>query len=128
MKLFRCLSEEERVKLFISWCDGTLQVYDKGLGIWLDSDPIRLYINRVYRIKAVPITLDWSQLNPKWKYVARDEDNSIYGFTHDASVQHHTWTAVGGCYCNLTNVLSSLKPGNTHWELSKIKRPTDEGN
>jgi hypothetical protein len=81
---------------------------------WVDFD---------YRIVPTqPLDIPWDIINPKWKWVAMDEDKNIYLYTTEPTKMDYQWIIVQGATCDLNNCLV-IKPTNIPWDQSLVKRP-----
>lgn len=79
----------------------------------------------VYRLKPEPlrdIAPPWHVMNPEIKWVARDEDDEVYGYKQKPVVRNDLWTpSDGGCFaCAL---LAPFDHGNKPWNKSLVQRP-----
>ncbi len=125
---FGDLSKEDKLALFEAWLEGSqIQIYVADE--WFDVlKPVWCH-DYVHRIKPdEPDSIDWSQVNPKWKYMARDGDGEVVLYTiepkFDEDCQY--WNV---CLCSgsqdITDIVSSYVQGTVHPRDSLVKRPVD---
>ena len=63
----------------------------------------------------------WDALEPKWKYIAADEDGSICVFTAKPDKGNTCWCSAGFLY-----VTAFINFQYTDWEHSLVERPSKE--
>lgn len=106
-----------------------IEVKDKGSrGGWSKAGtPQWNFIDREYRIrpKSKP-SVDWSALHGDIKYIARDNNDNIFGYTGKPSADgsmNAVWLALGCAAKRLDGVIASLTPGDCDWRDSLVERP-----
>lgn len=65
----------------------------------------------------------WDALDPKWKFIAADEDGSICVFTTKPDKDETFWDTREGDYTYATDLFNFQY---TDWEHSLVERPTEE--
>ena len=67
----------------------------------------------------------WDALDPKWKFIAADEDGSICVFTAKPDKDVTFWSSSEGDYSYATDLFNFQY---TDWKHSLVVRPSYEGN
>ena len=78
----------------------------------------------VYRVKPEPprpIKVCWEALNKDIKFIARDQNEEVYGFYCKPSPNGGYWTEKH--YFKISEKLFNIDPGNMPWDESLIERP-----
>jgi len=108
--------------------------YEWSKGIWLDlavsKIPFKDFLNAAFqlRIKAVPDYIDWSQVSPEFKYMARCHNGAAFLFTDHPikiNLSQGFFKSSKGDYV-AANVFSSFKRGTVSIDESLVERPVDE--
>lgn len=75
-----------------------------------------------YRIKQTKPSIDWSQVSPEYKWLARDS-SSLCGYLYKNKPHKDcgAWDSSGGC--SKAGVFASYRPGTCDWEESLVERP-----
>lgn len=80
-----------------------------------------------YQVRAVekPKTkpsIDWSQIKPQFKWLARDDDDTAYVYTaKPVPSPQCSWFVAGEI--GILNHMASYTPGNCDWQDSLVERP-----
>ena len=127
-KPFGTLPEETKMALFRAWLNGEqIQTYTK---MWYSITNPGWHVESYYRVKhtpaLIPDSVDWSQIHPDFKYIARDSDGRVYVYRTKpvlGQVQI-VFMAVSGWW-RLDELLSSYKQGTVVWQDSLVERPTN---
>lgn len=100
---------------------------------WVDcKNPKWDWHQYTYRIKAMkPDTFDWTNVNPMWKYMARDQSGLLFFFEEEPIRQDGAWIATGSSTtfyvgdADIPNsiVFSSYVQGDVDWSESLLERP-----
>ena len=114
----------EEVQKSLMACDCVEYYYD---GVWWQvGGRSRLNRNHAYRAKRMPPTkpsIDWSQVNPRFKWLARDNDcDSCYLYEDEPILKDWSWRSSTGWECR-AEVFASLTLGPCAWKDSLVKRP-----
>ena len=65
----------------------------------------------------------WDALNPKWKFIAADEDGDVYVFTTEPGKRGEFWANGRGEFMGVTDLFNFQY---TDWEHSLVERPSEE--
>lgn len=120
---------QNRIDIMTAWLGGA-DVQFLGCTIntktWIDLDaggsPSFNFTNNKYRIKPLePDYIDWSHVNAKYRFMARDRCGDVYLYENEPSDGSSDWMACGE-FIPASN-FSSLIIGKLPWKESKIVRP-----
>lgn len=77
-----------------------------------------------YRVNSVPDTIDWSAINSKYCYLARDGDGYVYLYEEEpvAIIPDGVWEVSDGL-CIDARIFTSYKEGHYSWNESLVERP-----
>ena len=91
--------------------------------VWQDcDDPIWNWHTNNYRVKPLaPDTFDWSCIDGKWSFYARDPSGKTYLYTSKPVWDNDMWRA-GGTYARIDLVIKIINNGLPAKD-SLIKRP-----
>lgn len=81
-------------------------------------------INYLCRIKTTKPSIDWSHVSDKFKYLAKDENGSIFIYENKPEIKHVVWWIDGSAYANVS-AFKSLDVGDCDWTESLVERPRD---
>lgn len=119
---------EEIIAVMRAWADGAVIEYRRyGAIQWkIVTYPLWNWSDCEYRVRAAADDMvDWSLINPKYRYMARDEDNTFWFYVNEPEIDdelyHQGWTSKGECASG--NVLASLINNGKPWDESLIERP-----
>lgn len=124
------LSDREKGALLLAHHRGA-DIEFTVAGRWTGGHPC--WVDGVsYRIKPkpalTPITLDWSALDAKYKWAAKDNDGRVSAHENRPSMGWGGgfWDVAddGGGFAEISGVLSSLDAGTVDWKDSLIERPS----
>lgn len=119
MKTFGEMSREEKIVLFTAWLDG-----GKIMGIepetgykYIPVDPWNPEV--YYYVEVTPDYIDWSQVQPQYKWMARNKYGSVTLFDEKPYLMYDCWGSTGfGAYVSQ----SSYKQGTIDWKDSLVER------
>lgn len=81
----------------------------------------RYQVRAVEKPKTKP-SIDWSQIKPEYKWLARDEDDTAYVYiAKPVPSPQGTWFAAGEI--GILNHMASYIPGDCDWKDSLVERP-----
>lgn len=118
----------EAIEVMQAWLEGkTIQFrmnrpYEAS---WLDAPKLTWNFNEYeYRVKPVePDQIDWDQIHPMWKYMARDENGRVYLFEDKPKFYATNWSVEFGEYARIEQLFTSYKQGDVAWQDSLVTRP-----
>lgn len=74
-----------------------------------------------YRIKPTKPSINWGHVDPRYKYLARDENGNVYLYTEEPVKCVHIWDSDGGMACRADSHIT-LTVGNCDWTESLVER------
>lgn len=118
---------EDIIEIMRAWANGAVIEHRRyGSSKWDTVDPQWLRSGGEYRVRpATNDTVDWSLINPEYRYMARDEDQTFWFYVNepkiDDEVYHQGWTSSGKCVSGeaMSFPINNGKP----WYDSLIERP-----
>lgn len=115
---------QKRVQIMQAYLDGEDIEYRTSNKEWYStSSPIWDWATKEYRVKPkVPDSIDWSQVDPAYKFMARDKNHGVYLYENRPIKRYEYWENDIG-ECANAKAFNSLKLGNTSWENSLVERP-----
>ncbi|WP_298983394.1 hypothetical protein [uncultured Roseibium sp.] len=120
---------KERLGLIEAFARGEqIEIHSEGIGRGWVPVETPIFNNPVteYRIKPKDqMTIDWSTLEKRWKYVARDKDGCVYAYLEKPTLGNTSWHTVLMPMTQISGVVASLDPGEVNWTKSLIKRPPE---
>jgi len=125
MKTLSELPDSEAVEIFLAHRNGELEYCDKLTEGWLPKPSRELiYPNSIYRIAKRPITVDWSYLHERWRYVMKGASGKILAATREPwqTDQQGDWATTGRLIV-ICDILASLDRGTVDACDSLICRP-----
>ncbi len=115
--------------LIKEWCEEPtlhLQYFDekKWITFPLSSDGTCNpdWSQGIIRICREPDIIDWWQVNPRYNYMARDQDDEAYLYEHKPASTRIGWGTTQGDAVS-AEVFLSYKKGTVHWTDSLVERP-----
>jgi len=121
MKKFGQLSKEEKLALFEAWVDGKTiyathfgEIYTQKYPSWNEEV--------VYTVMKTPDSIDWSHVNPKYKWMTRDKHGCVYLFEDEPSTHGRGYWKRGGDAVEVQGFASYVK-GDVEWYDSLVRRP-----
>lgn len=80
-----------------------------------------------YRIALIPDSIDWSHVNSRFKYMARDKNGDVFLYSDRPCLSSRIkiqWTGSKGDITNRIQIIfASYKQGNVDWKDSLVERP-----
>ena len=84
----------------------------------------------VYRLRPEPLRdmvapEVWRMLNPKWRWMARDENDDVWAYDFKPELKQARWDCSNGDCLYLTSLFAPglIDPGTKPWNESLIERP-----
>lgn len=117
---------ERVVKLLISWLHRELGTSaEQALLNLLKEKPRAAHLTDAVE-PVEPMTVLWDILPEEWVCAAKDENNTIFGFTSEPAKQSTLWAArIGTKYRRLDDI-GLATPGTVPWKDSLQRRPKED--
>lgn len=119
----------DRCLAFALWSEGYRFEYrrEDSPGDWRAGDPC-WSPELCYRALPKPEELvlpsiDWSQVAPKWKWLAQDKDEGLWLYTEMPKTGAGGWSNVSGDCADVSGVLAALVTGKGDWKKLIVQRP-----
>jgi hypothetical protein len=126
VKAFGKLSKAEKMELLEAWLDGKKIEHMVRADLWVDSGRPTWAQYCAYRIKPKPAStkpsIDWSAVSEKFKYLAKDDEGSLYLYTHKPEPLGYVWRS-RVCRAVSAEQFASASHGTCDWKDSLVKRP-----
>lgn len=125
------MTNEEMIEVIKAASEGeSIQAMYHGSSEWFDIDPIINRFNFValdYRVKSkapIPDTMDWSNVHPDFRFVARDENGSVYLYETKPEIWGVSmWATEEANYERIGDAwFTGHTVGNVDWKESLIER------
>lgn len=115
---------QKRIEVMKAHVDGADIEYRYKGGDWHPASmPQWGWEIKEYRVKPkIPDSIDWSHVDPKYSFMARDKDKKAYLYENRPKKSHICWDTAGGTYVP-TVVFASYKQGDMSWGDSLVERP-----
>lgn len=76
----------------------------------------------IYRVAApTPDSIDWSHVDPQWKFMARDKKEDLYLFRNEPEII--PWYDIHDGGVLITDLFTSYRRGTVAWNKSLVRRP-----
>jgi hypothetical protein len=123
MKTFGELSREEKIELFSAWVDGKpIEYYsNKNVG-WVATTPPSWSKDFYYRVKVTQDYIDWDQVQPQYKWMARSCSGNTYLYKVKPELMYDCWGASLRTEEIVKVTQSSYIQGTTDWKDSLVER------
>lgn len=93
-------------------------------GTWIKKLDSNICHDSIYRPAIEKPSLDWSPIDEKWKYCARDEDGKVFLYEFKpAKTCLYYYDVTKGGFVQINDIFKSYKPGTVDWKDSLIERP-----
>ncbi len=123
---FKELSRADQLSIMGAWLDGKTIQYRPSEREWKDISLPSWSGPNYYRVKPdEPDYIDWSHIDPRFKYMARDEAGQVYLYENEPKVGDVVWKVMGGSFTRVDGIFASYKQGTVGWDKSLVKRPVD---
>ena len=123
VKRFGELTREEQLDLFEYWLDGgKIETLFCGES-WLENPSPAWFGGLTHRKAVTEDYIDWSQVSPEWRYMARDETGQPLLYVKEPSMDPNNWLDLA---MSAPVTQSSYKEGTVGWQDSLVKRGEDE--
>ena len=124
--LFKNMTRESQIILFEAWLNGKKIEASISREKWvIASDPL-WQSDVYYRVREEPVTyptVDWSQFNDNYNWIATDQDRETYVYQTEPKVNGTGYMSSAEQLAILVIGLTSFKPGTCDWKNSKSCRP-----
>ena len=125
--LFGELSNEEKARLFIAWCNGrAIQFKEHHSHVWsyVTTSP-SWHPDYYYRAKPDPInTIDWSLIHPCYNHLVKDTHGNWIAHNKEPYIKPLCWSASNRLFTNLNEKsFPGFHPKEVYWMNSLISRP-----
>lgn len=119
MKTFGEMSREEKLALFTAWLDGK-----KIMGIEPETGykyhSVGPWNSEAhYYVEYTPDYIDWSQVQPQYKWMARLPNGKVYLYVNKPDASCGGWSAAD---FGASVTQSSYKQGTVDWKDSLVER------
>lgn len=126
---FRLNTLEEILEVVEAFKNGEKIEIQSGTYGWHDAVPSPTwdFSTFQYRVKQLPPSIDWAQVNPAWNYLAQDPSGAAYLYKFAPETGGNMWI------CNdvhadddqplRAEAFVSFKPGKVFWKHSLVSRP-----
>ena len=117
-------------RLMKAYWDGGVIEMCHGSNAARDDTP-RWWSHDIYRLRpeplrdmVVPLEL-WRMLHPKWRWMARDENDDVWAYDFKPEREQSQWVCPGSDCLNLPSIFAPglIDPGTKPWDQSLIERP-----
>ena len=120
MKPFKDLSDEEIGCIIREKLNEKVEYF--FCGEWCGADESTINLVKIYRIKpAKQLVIPWEHLNKEIKFVAMDENKSVYGYYSEPNRTTSMWS-ITKVACLLNGALN-IDTYGIDWETSLVERP-----
>jgi len=116
----------EMIAVMQAYVDGKeIEVSYDGAPFKTVDVPLWNWDYREYRIATIPDSINWDHVAPEWKWMARDEDGSVYFYTKEPSRrEYENWfRRVSGSVITDVIGFASYTRGTVDWKDSLVRRP-----
>lgn len=109
--------------IIIAWANGAeLQYADASKNVWVDCEYPTFFKSTKFRIKPIKPSINWEHVNPKFKWLAVDEDGAACLYAVEPNLGEEQWIAKTSIY-TYADCFSSYQRGNCDWKESLVQRP-----
>lgn len=95
----------------------------RGTDTWFYCDPQWNWQGYEYRIMETPPSIDWDAVNPRFDWLAADENGTIWLYEQMPRIDPHLAYWSGGDMMIDAEWFTSLKRGTCNWDKSLVRRP-----
>ena len=124
--LFGELSNEEKARLFIAWCNGrAIQFKEHHSHVWsyVTTSPT-WHPDYYYRAKPDPInTIDWSLIHPDYNHLAKDDNGEWWLYIDTPRPERNRWEGNTRIRRFPLDAITFFNPKEVDWKKSLISRP-----
>lgn len=116
---------KEMIEIMQAYVDGKPIEFRDNSRVWMYvQSPVWDWNAYDYRIAQIPDSIDWSHVNPEFKFMARSVTGEVFLFRSKPIVVYGHYWAVrdSSISCNAKN-LASYKQGTVDWKDSLVERP-----
>lgn len=113
----------QKIEVMQAYVDGK-KIQGHVAGEWCDfeGEPNWQWFSNDYRVKPLePDSINWDHVAPAFKFMARDEDGTVWLYDGLPSAGYASWHCGGKC--TEAHLFSSLKVGGMDWKDSLMERP-----
>lgn len=114
---------KDRIAIMQAYVDGKA-VQAKVGGVWCDFDgePSWRLPTGEYRVKPLePDSINWDHVAPAYRFMARDEDGTVWIYKAHPGLSSTCWS--DGGTCKEAEAFASFKVGGLDWKFSLVERP-----
>lgn len=112
-------------ELIKQWADDDsleIEYWSPGLNSWQPAETPTWEPTTKYRLKPTKPSIDWSQVAPEYKWLARDASSLCgYLYKNKPHKDKGSWNALGAVA--RADAFTSYRPGTCDWEDSLVERP-----
>lgn len=102
---------------------GEAECYGRSTSKWRPCGSNIIITGGVYRIKPSKPSIDWSHVDPRLKWLARDADGQTYLYEDMPELVAACFDGSDCDWVYVNDVFASYKPGTCDWRDSLVKRP-----